>query len=160
MNSIDVEITTTNLVPKYQTDKSSGVDLHASTDQCIVLQSGETVLVSTGLKMKIPPGYEGQIRPRSGLAYRHGIIVLNSPGTIDSDYRGEIKVILHNSSKNVFTIEPNMRIAQMIFAPYVRADFRVVDKLSKDNHNERGEGGFGSTGTGVTESIESPVAAK
>ena len=102
-------------------------------------------MIPSGIKIEIPTGYEGQIRPRSGLAFKHGLTVLNSPGTIDSDYRGEIKVLIKNLGKNGFYVTPGMRIAQLIFAPVSKANIKFVDKLETDS--DRGEKGFGSTGT-------------
>ena len=128
-------------VPKYETNGSAGVDL-SSNEDCILLPN-ETKAVSTGLFLEIPEGYEAQIRPRSGLALKHSITILNSPGTIDSDYRGEIKVIITNLGKESFEIKKGFRIAQMVFAPVVKADFEVVSNL---NNTERGKGGFGHTG--------------
>ena len=130
-------------VPVYATPSSSGMDLHAHLSQPINLNPMERALVPTGLFVSIPQGYEGQVRPRSGLAVRFGITVLNSPGTIDSDYRGEIKVILVNLSSEVYTIGNGDRIAQIIFGPLARARMETVEELPV---TERGEGGFGSTG--------------
>ncbi len=129
------------LIPQYQTSQSAGFDLHSIED--IVLLPGERKLISTGLSFEIPQGYEIQIRPRSGLAYKHGISVLNSPGTIDSDYRGEIKVLLINYSDEEFEIKLGDRIAQAIIQKVIQAQFIEVDSL---NNTERGDGGFGSTG--------------
>ena len=129
------------LIPQYQTSQSAGFDLHSIED--IVLLPGERKLISTGLSFEIPQGYEIQIRPRSGLAYKHGISVLNSPGTIDSDYRGEIKVLLINYSDEEFEIKLGDRIAQAIIQKVIQAQFIEVDSL---NNTERGNGGFGSTG--------------
>ncbi len=128
-------------LPTYATPVSSGVDLRAA-ESCVILP-GEIKLVSTGLFMAIPEGFEGQVRPRSGLALKHGIIVPNAPGTIDADYRGEIKVILANIGKEPFNIEPGDRIAQMVFAPVVQVIWDERDAL---NDTERGSGGFGSSG--------------
>ena len=119
------------------------MDLHASLTRPAVLRPLERMLIPTGLSISIPGGYEGQIRPRSGLALRHGITVLNSPGTIDSDYRGEIKVILVNLSSDPYTVNDGDRIAQIIFSPFARARMETVEALPP---TERGEGGFGSTG--------------
>ncbi len=130
-------------VPAYATPLSSGMDLHASLTRPAVLRPLERMLIPTGLSISIPGGYEGQIRPRSGLALRHGITVLNSPGTIDSDYRGEIKVILVNLSSDPYTVNDGDRIAQIIFSPFARARMETVEALPP---TERGEGGFGSTG--------------
>jgi dUTP pyrophosphatase len=131
-------------LPKYETIGSAGMDLLAAIDEPVVLKSGEIKLIKTGLAFALEKGYEVQIRPRSGLALKNGITVLNSPGTIDSDYRGEICVILINHSKQDFTITRAMRIAQMIVAPYVQAEIEEVTELDE---TKRGVGGFGSTGT-------------
>ena len=131
-------------LPAYATPLSAGVDLRAALSESITLAPLERALVPTGLYMQIPEGYEGQVRPRSGLAAKHGITVLNSPGTVDADYRGEVKVILVNLSSQPFTIEPGERIAQMVFARCEQALFEECDSLDK---TERGTGGFGSTGT-------------
>ncbi len=131
-------------VPSYATPQSAGVDLHADLEAPIVLKPLCRTMVPTGLFMAIPAGYEGQVRPRSGLAAKHGITVLNTPGTIDADYRGEIKVILVNLSNEEFEIVPGERIAQMVFARHEVASFILTDTLDE---TERGEGGFGSTGT-------------
>ena len=130
-------------LPKYSSIEAAGADLIAYIDQEIVLPSKQSILIPTGIKVEIPSGYEIQIRPRSGLALKHQLTVLNSPGTIDSDYRGEIKVILINHGNDPFTILPKMRIAQMVVAPVFQAEF--VEKLELV-HSERGEGGFGHTG--------------
>ena len=131
-------------VPAYATPLSAGVDLHANIDENITLRPLERTLVPTGLYMAIPDGYEGQVRPRSGMAAKHGITVLNTPGTIDADYRGEIKVILVNLSNESFEIVPGERIAQMVFAKHETAEFEEVESLDE---TQRGQGGFGSTGT-------------
>ncbi len=128
-------------VPEYETPGAAGADLRSAHEYCI--PPGCTMLVRTGLRIAVPPGYEAQVRPRSGLALRNGITVLNSPGTIDSDYRGEIGVILYNAGTEAFCIIPCDRIAQLVFAPVVQARFVKVETLSD---TERGEGGFGSTG--------------
>ena len=131
-------------LPKYHSDNSSGLDIVADIKNPITLQKNEIFLIPTGIKLKIPRGYEGQVRPRSGLALNHGITVLNSPGTIDSDYRGEIKVILINHSSEKFTIKSNMRIGQIVFTPIVK----VKLKLGNVNNfeTERSSKGLGSTG--------------
>jgi len=131
-------------LPTYATPQSAGVDLKADIDTPIVLGSLERAMIPTGLYFQIPAGYEGQVRPRSGLAAKHGLTVLNSPGTIDADYRGEVKVILVNLSNEPFTIEPGERIAQMVFAKHEVAQWLQVEELDS---SERGVGGFGSTGT-------------
>ncbi|MBT3273559.1 MAG: dUTP diphosphatase [Spirochaetales bacterium] len=130
-------------LPAYGSVHSAGADLRASLETQIEILPGRHALVPTGLRLQIPLGYEGQVRPRSGLAAKHGVTVLNSPGTIDSDYRGEIKVILINLGETAFTISHGDRIAQLIIAPVVIADFAAVSDLEP---SERGEGGFGSTG--------------
>jgi dUTP pyrophosphatase len=130
-------------LPKYETPLSAGVDLKANIDVDIHLESMERCLVKTGLFLELPQGVEAQVRPRSGLALKKGITVLNSPGTIDADYRGEVGVILINLSKETFSIQPGDRIAQLVFAKHEQADFQIVESLSE---TDRGEGGFGSTG--------------
>lgn len=130
-------------LPSYATLQSAGMDLRANLDSPIVLNPLERVLVPTSIYIALPNGYEAQIRPRSGLAAKHGITVLNTPGTIDADYRGEIKVILVNLSKDPFTIEDGERICQMIVAQYKQVSWKEVDVLDE---TERGEGGFGHTG--------------
>lgn len=131
-------------IPAYATEHSAGLDLQAAVSEDIELAPGERALIKTGLSIALPEGYEAQVRPRSGLAYKNGVTVLNTPGTIDADYRGEIGVILVNLGQQSFTITRGMRIAQMIIAPYTRADLTEVSVLSE---TARGEGGFGSTGT-------------
>ena len=130
-------------LPSYGTTASAGVDLRANIEAPISVASLEKVVVPTGLFMEIPIGYEAQVRPRSGLAFKHGITVLNSPGTIDADYRGEIKVILVNLSKETFVIENGERIGQMVIAAHEQAEWVEVEEL---NNTDRGAGGFGSTG--------------
>jgi dUTP pyrophosphatase len=146
--TIEVKIKTAESIknlplPKYETVGSAGMDLSANIDSSVILAKGQRKLIPTGLFIGLPHGYEAQIRPRSGLAIKHGITVLNTPGTIDSDYRGEIMVILINLSDTDFIIENGMRIAQMIISPIVQADLIKVDSLD-DTH--RGDRGFGSTG--------------
>ncbi len=130
-------------LPAYGTEQSAGVDLHANITESITLQSLERKLIPTGLCIALPPGTEAQIRPRSGLAYKEGITVLNAPGTIDADYRGEIGVLLVNLSNKNVVINDGERIAQMVIAKYETVNFKEVDTLSETG---RGEGGFGSTG--------------
>lgn len=130
-------------LPEYQTPLSAGLDVRANLDQCVTLQPLERAMIPTGLYVELPEGCEMQIRPRSGLAAKHGVTVLNSPGTIDADYRGEIKVILVNLSNEPFTIEAGERIAQMIVARYEQIEWEAAEELSS---TERGAGGFGSTG--------------
>ncbi len=130
-------------LPAYATPQSAGLDLRANIDEAIVLRPLERKLIPTGLFMALPAGYEAQVRPRSGLALKHGITVLNSPGTIDADYRGEICVVLVNLSQEEFVIEDGERIAQMVIAKHENADFVEVEELDE---TERGVGGFGHTG--------------
>ena len=130
-------------LPSYQTEGSAGADVCAFLKEDFVLESMERAAIPTGLSFAIPAGYEMQVRPRSGLALKNGITCLNTPGTIDSDYRGEVKVILINLGKEPFTIKNGERIAQLVVKPVVYADFALVSELSK---TERGSGGFGSTG--------------
>ena len=131
-------------LPKYETSGSSGMDLAANIDANINIDPGKTAIIPTGLALSIPKGFEVQIRPRSGLAAKQKISVLNTPGTIDADYRGEIKVILINLGPEPFKVEKGLRIAQMVVCPIVQAQLKEVDDLSE---TERGKGGFGSTGT-------------
>ncbi|AXT18540.1 dUTP diphosphatase [Flavobacteriaceae bacterium AU392] len=131
-------------LPHYETEASAGMDLRAYINESITLQPLERTIVKTGLFIELPIGFEAQVRPRSGLAAKKGITVLNSPGTIDADYRGEIGVILVNLSNKTFTIENGERIAQLIIAKHERAEWIEVDELSE---TFRGEAGFGSTGT-------------
>lgn len=133
----------TDLDPVYSSELASGADLKADIKETVTIDAGSTAIVPTGLSLEIPPGFEAQVRPRSGLAAKHGITVLNTPGTIDADYRGEIKVILINLGKEIFQIERGDRIAQIVFAPVVRAQFEKTIELTD---SIRGEGGFGSTG--------------
>jgi len=130
-------------LPFYATSHAAGADLRAAIDADIVIEPGSHALIKTGFAMALPDNFEAQIRPRSGLALKHGITVLNSPGTIDADYRGEVGIILINHGQHAFTIQRGDRIAQMIIAPFVQADFKAVDSLSD---TERGSGGFGSSG--------------
>lgn len=129
--------------PIYASAEAAGADVRAHLSEEIILNPGQTVLVPTGLKFGIPQGYEIQVRPRSGLAFKNGITVLNTPGTIDSDYRGELKVLLINHSQTPFTITQGMRIAQIVIAPVYRAEFVIQEVLEA---TARGEGGFGHTG--------------
>ena len=131
-------------LPKYETSGSSGMDLAAYIDSNININPGQTAIIPTGLALSIPKGFEVQIRPRSGLAAKKKISVLNTPGTIDADYRGEIKVILINLGPKPFKVEKGLRIAQMVVCPVVQAQLKEVNDL---NETERGKGGFGSTGT-------------
>jgi dUTP pyrophosphatase len=130
-------------LPAYETIASAGMDLRANLSEGLLLKSGEHLLVPTGLFIALPEGYEAQIRPRSGLAFKHGITVLNSPGTIDADYRGEVKVLLINHGAEDFEIKDGERIAQMVIAAHARIEWNSVNELEE---TERGAGGFGSTG--------------
>lgn len=130
-------------LPTYGTEASAGVDLRANISESITLKPLERTLVKTGLFIELPIGYEAQVRPRSGLAYKNGVTVLNTPGTIDADYRGEIGVILVNLSNEEFTIENGERVAQLVIAKHEQAEWKLVEELSD---TERGAGGFGSTG--------------
>jgi dUTP pyrophosphatase len=132
-----------NPLPAYETEHAAGIDLRANLEQPISLASLERALIPTGLLIELPVGYEAQIRPRSGLAFKFGITVLNSPGTIDADYRGELKVLLINLGKEPFDIKHGERIAQMIVAKHEKTEWQLVETLSETN---RGEGGYGSTG--------------
>lgn len=130
-------------LPEYTTIASAGLDLRANVSESILLEPGEWKLIPTGLHLELPIGYEAQVRPRSGLAYKHGITVLNSPGTIDADYRGDVGVILINHSKNAFEIKSGERVAQLVIAKHEQAEWQLVEELG---NTERGAGGFGSTG--------------
>lgn len=144
MEKIIVKIEgTEEFVPHYSSLFAAGADLKASLEKTYILKPGERAMISTGLKMEIPSGYEAQVRPRSGLAIKHGITCLNTPGTIDSDYRGEVKVILINLGNEDFSINRGDRIAQMVFAPVITAEFSIGQELEI---TIRDSGGFGSTG--------------
>jgi dUTP pyrophosphatase len=130
-------------LPAYHSDAASGMDLLAAVDGPVTLGPGEIRLIPTGLHISVPRGFEAQVRPRSGLALRHGITIVNTPGTIDSDYRGEVGVILANLGREPLEITRGMRIAQLVFLPVVRAQWQLVDEL---DDTARGEGGFGHTG--------------
>jgi dUTP pyrophosphatase len=130
-------------LPVYQTGDSAAMDLHAAVNDQVVLQAGETLLVPCGFAMALPPGYEAQIRPRSGIASKYSVVIPNAPGTIDPDYRGEVKVALLNLGKHPFTIKRGMRIAQLLVAPFLRVQWAETQELPQTN---RGEGGFGHTG--------------
>lgn len=132
------------LIPKYATAGASGADLRAHLKEPVVIEPGAVKMIPTGIRVAVPLGYEIQVRPRSGLAAKEGITVLNTPGTVDADYRGEICVILINCGKGSFTVTPGMRIAQLVLAPVVQADFVIEEHLTATT---RGEGGFGHTGT-------------
>ena len=142
---IKIRITrqTANPLPTYETADSAGMDLRAHLDEPVILAPGKRALIPSGLRVEIPPGYEGQVRPRSGLALKRGLTVLNAPGTIDADYRGDVGVILINLSQEEQRIDPGDRIAQLVFAPVTRAELVEVEELEE---SARGTGGFGSTG--------------
>jgi dUTP pyrophosphatase len=131
------------IVPRYMTASAAGMDLCAAIDAPVELAPGERAAISTGLALKIPDGFEGQVRPRSGLAREHGVTVVNAPGTIDADYTGIVQVLLVNLGKHSFTVNPKERIAQLVIAPVVQVECVEVDELPA---TERGAGGFGSTG--------------
>ncbi|MEM7464342.1 MAG: dUTP diphosphatase [Pseudomonadota bacterium] len=136
-NALDLKL------PEYESSLATGMDLRAACHDPISIGPGQRALVPTGLTFEIPPGFEGQVRPRSGLAFKHGITCLNSPGTIDADYRGEVKVLLINHGDEPFHVERGMRIAQMVIAPVYQA--KIIER-AKPTNSERGSGGFGSTG--------------
>jgi dUTP pyrophosphatase len=142
---IQVKITTSPdaKIPEYKSPGSAGADVHARLDEPVIIEPGQIKLIPTGIAIELPEGYEAQIRPRSGLALNHGLTLLNSPGTIDSDYRGEIKIILANLGPERFTVEDGMRIAQMVFCRVFRGMFEKTDNISI---TERDTGGFGHTG--------------
>ena len=147
MNEINLNIQVLNNAkgkPEYSSQEASGLDLKAGIDNEIIIKRNDFLVIPTGIIIEIPAGYEAQVRPRSGLAVKYGISVLNSPGTIDSDYRGELKVILINFGNKDFSISPGMRIAQLIIAPSYRAKINFVKKIL--NNTKRGKEGFGSTG--------------
>ena len=133
-------------LPAYATEHSAGIDLLAAIKEDVVIAPNKRALIPSGISIALPEGYEAQVRPRSGLAYKNGVTVLNSPGTIDADYRGEVGVILINHGDEPFTVTRGMRIAQMVIAPYTRAQLQEVISLEE---SARGAGGFGSTGTGA-----------
>jgi len=143
MIQVPVQNDSPNALPFYATKASAGVDLKAVLDGPVTLKPLERSVIGTGLKIALPEGFEAQVRPRSGLAAKFGITVLNAPGTIDADYRGEIGVILVNLSNEEFTIQPGERIAQLVLARYEQIEWQITERLSE---TERGEGGFGSTG--------------
>ena len=131
-------------LPEYQTPGSSGIDLRAAVEEPVIIGNGERVMIPTGLKMEIPASYEGQVRTRSGLAATRGLVVLNSPGTLDADYRGEVKVILMNLGSEPLTINRGERVAQLVIAPVARV---IISEVEDVDETIRGPGGFGSTGT-------------
>ena len=141
--TVHVKAEKPEFVPVQQSVHSSGYDLKAAVETAVSIAPGERKLVPTGIRLEIPAGFEGQVRPRSGLALRHGITLLNSPGTIDADYRGDVGVILYNAGNEDFIIQPGDRIAQIVFCSVTSAEMKHTEIL---NESERGEGGFGSTG--------------
>ena len=147
MNEVKVKIINTSRqeLPAYATVDSAGMDVRANLDSPVTLNPMQRALIPTGLKVELPSGYEMQIRPRSGLALKHGITLVNTPGTIDADYRGEIGVILINLSDQPFVVNDGERIAQMVVAPYTRVTWEDADSISE---TDRGDGGFGHTGVG------------
>ncbi len=144
MTDIKIKNLSSNPLPAYATALSAGVDLYANLTDEVMLKPLERALIPTGIYLELPAGFEGQVRPRSGLAAKHGLSVLNSPGTIDADYRGEVKVILVNLSNEAFTVKHGERIAQLVIAKHETANWIAVEELSE---TARGEGGFGHTGT-------------
>ena len=130
-------------LPTYQSPQAAGLDLPAAVEQPLLLPAGQRLAVSTGLVLELPPGYEAQVRPRSGLALKYGVTVLNSPGTVDADYRGEVQVILVNLGQEDFTVERGMRVAQLVIAPVVQARLETAAELEQTRRQDRG---FGSTG--------------
>jgi dUTP pyrophosphatase len=144
-------------LPAYATVQSAGLDLMAAVDADMTLAPGERALIPTGLAIALPPGYEAQVRPRSGLALKNGVTVLNSPGTVDADYRGEVGVILANLGAEPFTVSRGMRIAQMVVAPVTQLAWNEVDDLAE---SERGAGGFGSTGTSIDTSTDTGASGQ
>lgn len=146
LKKLEVPVTLDEMdcLPVYSTVSAAGADVKAFIQEPLILTSGASTMIPTGIRLAIPDGFEVQIRPRSGLAAKHGITVLNTPGTIDSDYRGELQIILINHSKTDFTITPGMRIAQMILAPVIQMEFVIAEELSLTARNT---GGFGHTGT-------------
>ncbi len=147
-NTLEVKIInkSSNPLPFYQTESSAGMDLYANLETSITLDSLERQLIPTGVFIELPIGFEAQIRPRSGLAFKNGISIVNSPGTIDADYRGEIKVLLVNLSKEKFVIQSGERIAQMVVAKHERIDWQEVQTIEELSQTKRGSGGYGSTG--------------
>ena len=143
MPKLPVRTDDLELIPHYSTEDAAGADLRAAIFEPIVIEPGESALIPTGLFLEIPQGFELQIRPRSGLALKDQVTVLNTPGTIDADYRGEVGVILINHGKKAFVVEKKMRIAQAVFAPVIQAEYVAVEELTTSS---RGSGGFGHTG--------------
>lgn len=138
-------LTSRAVLPRYMTTAAAGLDLVAAPEHPVLLAPGERALVPTGIAIELPPDHEGQVRPRSGLAVRHGVTLLNTPGTIDQDYRGELKVLMVNQGQAPFSVEQGMRVAQLVVAPVGRVAVEAVEQLGQ---TERGGGGFGHTGTG------------
>ena len=143
MDEIVIRMTAEGELPRYETDGAAGMDLRARVDLPVKLQPGKRALIPTGIRIELPSGYEAQVRARSGLAVKHGIGLVNGIGTIDSDYRGEIKICLINHGEEPFVINDGDRVAQLVIAKYVRAKIEAVESLSE---TERGDGGFGHTG--------------
>jgi dUTP pyrophosphatase len=143
MIELSIINTSNNPLPAYQTQQAAGADLMAFLEEAIVIEPMDRVIVGTGLYIALPEGYEAMIRPRSGMAFKHGITVINTPGTIDADYRGEIKIALINLSKEAFTINNGDRIAQMVVNKYEKGTFKITDRIDE---TERGYGGYGHTG--------------
>lgn len=142
--ALPVIIEDMDCLPVYATSQAAGADIKAFLPEAVIIAPGSSAMIPTGIRMAIPEGYEVQIRPRSGLAAKYGVTVLNTPGTIDSDYRGELKIILINHGKESFEITPGMRIAQMVISPVWQAEFILSEELAE---TQRGSGGFGHTGT-------------
>ena len=145
--TVPVVANTPHDLPSYSTPYSAGLDLRAKLDAPVVLEPGQRTLVPTGLHFALPQGFEAQVRPRSGLAYKHGVTVLNSPGTIDADYRGDVGVILINHGTEAFTVENGERIAQLVLARYERIEWNLIESVEQLPASVRGQGGFGHTGT-------------
>lgn len=145
--TVPVVANTPHDLPSYSTPDSAGLDLRAKLDAPVVLEPGQRTLVPTGLHLALPQGFEAQVRPRSGLAYKHGVTVLNSPGTIDADYRGDVGVILINHGPDAFTVENGERIAQLVLARYERVEWDLIESVEQLPASVRGKGGFGHTGT-------------
>ncbi len=146
MDEIEIKfrrLTPLAVVPAYQSALAAGMDLHAAIESAVVIEPGSIAMIPCGFALEIPAGFEGQVRPRSGLASKFGVSIPNAPGTVDADYRGEMKVALINHGRSAFTVEPSMRVAQLVIAPVVRACVRESVELSQ---TARGAGGFGSTG--------------
>lgn len=145
--TVPVVANTPHDLPSYSTPDSAGLDLRAKLDAPVVLEPGQRTLVPTGLHLALPQGFEAQVRPRSGLAYKHGVTVLNSPGTIDADYRGDVGVILINHGPDAFIVENGERIAQLVLARYERVEWDLIESVEQLPASVRGQGGFGHTGT-------------